>query len=74
MVGVLGVALVGGGITWAVIADHRWEQRCHAQGGYVEERYEGQITTIHHSGNSTYVTTQPNYSSHCWVAGREVKP
>ena len=77
--GIAVVAVIGGLITWMVVAQNRWEHRCREAGGKVEQRYEGTITTFSYTydakGNITSVTpviTQ-TYSYHCWVGGREVK-
>jgi hypothetical protein len=70
LLGILAGFALAGVITWAVIAQNRWDDRCHQAGGTVESRFEG-FMTIYINGHP-YL--QPQYSSHCWVNGREVQP
>lgn len=72
LIGALIVAVFAGGITWAVISQNRWDDRCHRAGGTVETRFEGFITVLIGSPPQPYL--QPQYSDHCWVDGREVNP
>lgn len=77
LAGLLIAALIGG-ITWAIVEQNRWEHRCHAAHGRVEQRFEGYITTYQYiydsKGNIIGMIPQqtPDYSYHCWVGGREV--
>lgn len=72
------VAALLGGITWAIVAQNKWEHRCHNKGGRVEQRLDGYVMTPHYiydgKGNitSTYFTNDPQYSYHCWLGGAEV--
>jgi len=70
--GVLVVAGLAGLAIWAIVAQGRWEARCHDAGGRVEERFEGYITTYTQVGNVQVPQITPQYSYHCWVGGREV--
>ncbi len=65
------VALLAGGITWAVIADNRWQHACSALGGHDEQRFEYYQTT--YNANGTIQSIVPIYSDHCIVNGAEVK-
>lgn len=69
-----------GGITAAFVAMHRWEKRCIAAGGEVEQRYEytqnNTTYTYDAKGNITGVIITPVdiYSYHCWVDKEEIEP
>lgn len=72
------VLSLAGALTWAIIAQNKWEHRCHAAHGRVEQRFEGYITTYQYTyddkGNIVGMIPQqtPNYSYHCWVGASEV--
>jgi hypothetical protein len=72
------IAALVGAVIWVVVAQHRWENRCHDAGGKVEQRFEGYITTFSYTydakGNITSVipVIVQDYSYHCWVNGAEV--
>lgn len=70
IIGLVVLALAGG-ITWAVIADNRWQHRCSAAGGHDEQRFEGMIPMYGNKGQ--LIGMVPNYSDHCIVGGREVR-
>lgn len=71
LIGVFVVGLVAV-LAWAVVAQTRWETRCHDAGGSVETRFEYYQTTYVQVGNTQVPQLTPVYSSHCWVDGREV--
>lgn len=54
-------------LTWAVIAQNAWANRCRDAGGTVEERFEGFMTIIINGQPHL----QPQYSDHCWINGHE---
>lgn len=66
-VGILAIALAGV-ITWAMVSQSRWEDRCHRAGGRIEHRRDGMTVVV----IGKVPVPQPRYTDHCWIEGREV--